>query len=162
MVIFLCFFPLFVLKLSVNEFFKSPFHKLNYYIIAKLDSDTITGIILADVINSQHGLLKIRHSIFFTVDNHQKQDLSKLSRYHTVEKGHHARFFALWSNGALLSNVLSNSICSHETVIQQWTLMKVSLFLVCTLMSSGLWVVIFPRVSCANCSIIVSCYSREC
>lgn len=106
MVIFDVFFPLFVLNLSVNEFFKSPFQRQSYYIIAKLDSDTITGIILADVINSQHGLLQIRYYTFFTVDNHQKQDLSKLSRYHTVEKGHHARFFALWSNGALLSNVI--------------------------------------------------------
>lgn len=106
MVIFDVFFPLFVLNLSVNEFFKSPFQRQSYYIIAKLDSDTITGIILADVINSQHGLLEIRYYTFFTVDNHQKQDLSKLSRYHTVEKGHHARFFALWSNGALLSNVI--------------------------------------------------------
>lgn len=62
-----------------------------------------------------------------------------------------------------LSSVIKikKKITPPESVVQQWTLAKLSLFLTSALLAKGLWGVVFPWVRCTNCGLMASCYSLE-
>lgn len=76
---------------------KSLFQRLSFWNIAKLDSDTITGIILSFVVSYQPG---------FIVDNrHTQAEVSQLRR-HCGRKTSYKVFPALWNRDGLLSTVI--------------------------------------------------------